>query len=78
MKNICLVLVLLFALVLILPGCGGGDALPYVGSPDGDAEPPSDGDVTPTPPGDDTPTPPPPPGDEEPDTDLYPPAPPIF
>ncbi|MFO8081577.1 MAG: hypothetical protein R6V07_14910 [Armatimonadota bacterium] len=77
MKNICVVLVLLFALVLILPGCGGGDALPYVGSPDGDA-PPSDGDVTPTPPGDDTPTPPPPPGDEEPDTDLQPPAPPIF
>lgn len=80
MKKICLVLVVLFALMIVLPGCGGGDdSLPYVGPIDG-GDQPDDGGVTPTPPdGGGTPTPPPPPptdGDE--DGDLQPPAPPIF
>lgn len=79
MKNICLALVLIFALTLILSGCDGGQtSLPYVGPIDGGDQ--SDGGVTPTPPDDggDTPTPPPPPTDGDTDGDLQPPAPPIF
>lgn len=82
MKRICLALALIFALALILPGCGGGEAsLPYIGPIDGGdgADGGDDGGVTPTPPDNgDTPTPPPPPVDGDTDEDLQPPSPPIF
>jgi hypothetical protein len=76
-KSVCLVLALLFALVLILPGCDGGDSLPYVGPVDGDGAP-SDGGVVPTPPDNGTTPPPPPPPVDDSDSGLQPPAPPIF
>ena len=79
MKRICLVLALIFGLALILPGCGGGDSLPYVGPIDGGDQTPDDGGVTPTPPDNGgTPTPPPPPTDGDQGGDLQPPDPPIF
>lgn len=82
MKKLCIVLSLMFAIALILPGCGGGDdTLPYIGPIDGDdgGNGGDGGGVTPIPPDNGgTPTPPPPPVDGDPDGDLQPPSPPIF
>jgi len=76
-RKICLVLALLFALVTVMPGCDGGDSLPYSGPIDGDGAP-SDGDLVPSPPADNGTAPPPPPGNDNGDDGLQPPAPPIF
>ena len=74
MRKLSLVLIVIFVLVPILPGCDGGDSLPYVGPID---PTPDNGEVVVPPPPDDV-TPPPPPVDEEPVNGLQPPSPPIF
>lgn len=79
MKNIGLALALIVVLVLILPGCSGGDgtSLPYVGPIDGGADQPADGGTPDVPDDGGTPQPPQPPVNGG-DDGLQPPSPPIF
>ncbi len=77
MKKISLVLALIVALVIILPGCDGGDSnLPYTGPIEDGTDQPIDDGVPDVP--DDGGTQPPPPPTNGGDDGLQPPAPPIL